>query len=57
LLGIKEGTHIADIIIGETVGKGPQITFALMMAITTPVIMQGLLEFVIMIKNPFGDDW
>lgn len=48
---------IADIIIGESTGKGPQICFSLLMAIATPIIMQGLLEFVVMIANPLGNDW
>jgi hypothetical protein len=56
-LGIKEGINIADIICGETTGKGPQVAFSLLMAIATPLIFQGLLEFVIMIRNPFGSDW
>jgi len=48
---------IADIIVGESSGKTPQILFSLLMAVSTPIIFQGLLEFVIMIRNPFGTDW
>lgn len=57
LLSIKEGVCIADIICGESSGKTPQILFSLLMAVSTPIIFQGLLEFVIMIRNPFGTDW
>jgi hypothetical protein len=57
LLGISEGVHAADIICGETSSKLPQLVFILVMAISTPLIFQGLLEFVIMIGNPFGRDW
>jgi hypothetical protein len=57
LLAIKEGVNIADIVMGDTSGKTPQILFSLLMAVSTPIIFQGLLEFVIMIRNPFGNDW
>jgi hypothetical protein len=56
-LAIKEGVNIADIVMGDTSGKTPQILFSLLMAVSTPIIFQGLLEFVIMIRNPFGNDW
>jgi uncharacterized membrane protein len=57
LLGLKEGVNCANIIVGESSGKVAQIFFSVLMAISTPVIFQGLLEFVIMIRNPFGKDW
>jgi len=57
LLAIKEGVNIADIVVGETSGKTPQIMFSILMTLSTPIIFQGLLEFVIMIRNPFGNDW
>ena len=57
LLAIKEGVDIADICVNDSQGKLPQIAFCLLMAICTPIIFQGLLEFVIMIRNPFGEDW
>lgn len=57
LLAIKEGVNIADIVVGDTSGKTPQVIFSVIMSISTPVIFQGLLEFVIMIRNPFGNDW
>jgi len=57
LLGLKEGVNCASIVVGESSGKVAQIFFSLLMAVSTPVIFQGLLEFVIMIRNPFGKDW
>jgi predicted membrane chloride channel (bestrophin family) len=57
LLGLKEGVNCASIVVGESSGKMAQIFFSLLMAVSTPVIFQGLLEFVIMIRNPFGKDW
>ena len=57
LLSLKEGIFIADVIVGDSVGKAPQICFALLVTVATPVIYQGLLEFVNMISNPFGADW
>lgn len=56
-LGIKEGIAIADIMMGASNGKAVQVAFSLLMATTTPVMFQGLLEFVVMIRNPFGSDW
>eukprot|EP00614_Pseudopedinella_elastica_P027991 CAMPEP_0172627350 /NCGR_PEP_ID=MMETSP1068-20121228/155725_1 /TAXON_ID=35684 /ORGANISM="Pseudopedinella elastica, Strain CCMP716" /LENGTH=335 /DNA_ID=CAMNT_0013437207 /DNA_START=84 /DNA_END=1087 /DNA_ORIENTATION=+ len=52
LLALKEGVFIADVIVGDAVGKTPQICFALLMTVATPIIFQSLLEFVIMIRNP-----
>ena len=49
--------NCASIVVGESSGKMAQIFFSLLMAVSTPVIFQGLLEFVIMIRNPFGKDW
>jgi len=43
--------------VNDTQGKLPQILFCLLMGVCTPVILQGLLEFIIMIRNPFGEDW
>ena len=57
MLGLKEGVNCASIVVGESSGKMAQIFFSLLMAVSTPVIFQGLLEFVIMIRNPFGKDW
>lgn len=42
---------------GASNGKAVQVAFSLLMATTTPVMFQGLLEFVVMIRNPFGSDW
>jgi predicted membrane chloride channel (bestrophin family) len=56
-LGIKEGIAIADILMGASNGKAVQVAFSLLMAATTPIMFQGLLEFVVMIRNPFGSDW
>jgi predicted membrane chloride channel (bestrophin family) len=57
LLSIKEGIFIANVLVSDTNGKLMQIFFSLLMAVSTPIIFQGLLEFVIMIRNPFGKDW
>jgi hypothetical protein len=57
LLAIKEGVEIAGICVDESEGKALQIGFCLLMLTVTPIIFQGLLEFVIMVNNPFGDDW
>ena len=56
-LGIKEGIEIADIVMGSTSGKAVQVAFAVLMATSVPIMFQGLLEFVVMINNPFGSDW
>ena len=57
LLAIKEGVEIAGICVDESEGKTLQIGFCVLMLVVTPIIFQGLLEFVIMVNNPFGDDW
>jgi hypothetical protein len=57
LLSAKEGVSIASIILGVSSGKTMQISCCMLMVLSTPVIFQGLLEFVNMISNPFGSDW
>ena len=57
LLAIKEGVEIAGILVDDSEGKLLQISFCALMLVVTPIIFQGLLEFVIMVNNPFGDDW
>jgi len=57
LLALKEGIFVADVIVGDSVSKTLQISFALLMTVATPLVFQSLLEFVIMISNPFGNDW
>lgn len=57
LLAVKEGANLADIYLNESTGKFIQMSFSTLMVISTPIIFQGLLEFVIMIRNPFGSDW
>lgn len=57
LLALKEGIFIANVVVGETPGKTPQVLFSLTMVFFTPIVLQGLLEFVIQIRNPFGSDW
>lgn len=57
LLGVSQGVAIASVVLGSSSGKAVQIGFSLAMAVATPVIYQGLLEFVVMIRNPFGRDW
>lgn len=57
LLAAKEGIFIADVVQGGSSGKIPQILFAVLMVVVTPIVLQGLLEFVIQIRNPFGSDW
>mmetsp|Transcript_66248 Transcript_66248/g.149552 ORF Transcript_66248/g.149552 Transcript_66248/m.149552 type:complete len:390 (-) Transcript_66248:264-1433(-) len=57
LLSVKEGVNIADILVNEHDGKTLQLCLSLLMSVATPIIFQSLLEFVIMIRNPFGDDW
>lgn len=57
LLATKEGVAVADIILGTTSGKTTQVLCCMLMVLSTPVIFQGLLEFVVMVANPFGSDW
>jgi len=57
LLTVKEGVNMADILLNDSNGKALQLCLSLLMATSTPIIFQGLLEFVNMIRNPFGDDW
>ena len=58
LLAVSQGVVIASITLGDSSGsKAMPIGFSLAMAVATPVIYQGLLEFVVMIRNPFGRDW
>ena len=55
MLAVKEGVEVAGIMVDESEGKLIQICFCVLMLIVTPIIFQGLLEFVIMVNNPFGD--
>ena len=57
LLGVSKGAAIAAVALSDTNGKPMQMGFSLAMAVATPIIYQGLLEFLIMIRNPFGRDW
>jgi len=57
LLATKEGIFIADVVRGDGVGKSPKVFFAITMVVVTPIVLQGLLEFIIQIRNPFGSDW
>ena len=56
-LALNEGLVMASICVDESEGKIPQLMMCGLMLIVTPIIFQGLLEFVIMVNNPFGEDW
>ena len=57
LLALSEGMKIAHICVDESEGKLLQVAMSVVMLTVTPIIFQGLLEFVIMVNNPFGSDW
>jgi len=58
LLALKEGIALAYML--ETQPPAAQVsqfTMSVLIVFLTPVIFQSLLEVVIQIRNPFGDDW
>jgi len=57
LLALSEGMKIAHICVDESEGKLLQVAMSVVMLTVTPIVFQGLLEFVIMVNNPFGTDW
>jgi hypothetical protein len=58
LLALKEGIALAFMLEHQPpAAQVSQFTMSVLIVFLTPVIFQSLLEVVIQIRNPFGDDW
>jgi hypothetical protein len=57
LQALKSGVDLSVVFFSTTNTKYIQASFILLSTFVTPIFYQGLLEFVIQIANPFGNDW